>query len=1458
MNITKKIFIYCIMVLMLFVCINATCASDTFDANLTNGNATDSLSVYVVNSNQDKLSTSSDTYMIDGNGYEDYTKTSDAVGVTDGGETILTQNSASIVINNVTYKSYFDDSGKLVSSVPDGAILDFQGLFVGEFPVYIDKSVNVVSSTEDALFDAGDTYAGNDINSFNINKGGDNTNITGLKFINYCLYIVGASNVTVDGVSIVANKSGVGRGTGFLSIHSGASNTLVKNSYFENGGTGSSLLVLGKGGSYATFDHNLFNITGASGNILSANQYVGTGKSPEHTTYTNNILYNNRPASAFCYAMTVSGSGNLVENNTIYHNGNGIINQDSASSSDNVYRNNSVYGTATFNPSANSLVENNRVQGVTTISAGATVKNNNFTIVKIAGENAFFTNNDVAGNVTVSANNNVIKENNIVSTSDYAVDLGTTTGNTVTDNYLVSSLYKGDFAVTGDLDNNVVINNTPVAPVVVDADTVWIGNNATVTVTVANSTGNVTITVNGKNQTVALVDGVVTVEIASEDLVLGENPITVNYDGPDYPPVSVEDSIVVVDGVITNSTYKYYFDDDGNLVSVVPDGVTLDFQGLFLGEFPVYIDKAVNVVSSTDDALFDAGATYAGNDVNSFNVVAGGDNTNITGLEFINYCLYIVGASNVTVDGVSIVANKSGVGRGTGFLSIHSGASNTLVKNSYFENGGTGSSLLVLGKGGSYATFDHNLFNITGASGNILSANQYVGTGKSPEHTTYTNNILYNNRPASAFCYAMTVSGSGNLVENNTIYHNGNGIINQYETSSSDNVYRNNSLYGTATFNPSANSLVENNNVQGVTTISAGATVKNNNFTTVKIAGENACFTNNDVAGNVTVSANNTVIKENNIISTTDYAIDLGNTTGNKVTGNELISPELYGDFAVKGDLDNNIVELNYPFEAKFSVSVDNITVGKTANINISINNCSEGSVNVIVDGRNYAVDINDGVALLEVPNLKVSTYTVGVTYDGSKYVAPGECIAEFTVSKLQSEAFITTSDLIVDTDVNVTVTIPGATGSVTLMIDDLTKDFDLIDGVATYTIESIEAGNHSINVVYPGDSTHDFVINSTKFTINKLDTILTAKYDNSSENIVATVKDAKGNPVSGLKVGFDVDGMKYVVSDANGQANYSTKDLPAKKYSVQVMAYGNEIYENSNNETVIFDLSKISTTLNVSDITVTYNSGKNFVATLKDANGNVISGAEVTIKLGTITKTLTTDNKGQVSLSLDGIIPDTYAAAITFDGDDTYAASNASAKVTINKVQAKIYLRNALYFVLQTKMVKITLWDANNNPIAGKTVYINLDEYGLKYSGVTDKDGNAYIRVGVGFGNHPATVSFEGDDIYNADSKTGMVRVIKETPSLMLPGAYTKFKATDVTKTIKVYLKDRYNKPLLPGTKVFVKINGQQYVGSIDVNGIASINLNLNEVGVYDIELYYTGNTAYNEVRKTTKITIV
>ena len=291
----------------------------------------------------------------------------------------------------------------------------------------------------------------------------------------------------------------------------------------------------------------------------------------------------------------------------------------------------------------------------------------------------------------------------------------------------------------------------------------------------------------------------------------------------------------------------------------------------------------------------------------------------------------------------------------------------------------------------------------------------------------------------------------------------------------------------------------------------------------------------------------------------------------------------------------------------------------------------------------------------------------------------------------------------------------------------------------------------------YPSSTTAKIIV------VNKLETKLTANYDANSKNIIATVKDSNGNPINGLRVGFALNGVKYATTDANGRAKYSTAGFADGTYKVTVQAYGNEIYMDSNKETVTF-----------------------------------------TIK---------------------------------------------------SKEMSKIFLRNALYFVTQTKLVQVTLWDANNNPLANKTVYIKA--YDSVWHGVTNENGDAFVRVGIGFGVHDATVSFDGDDQYNASTRAGYIRVIKQTPSVMVRGTDTMFKASDNNKVVKVHLRDRYDKALPEGSKIVLKLNGKTYVGTTDINGVASIKISINTIGTFTAEAMYGGNSAFNAVTRDVKIRI-
>ena len=263
---------------------------------------------------------------------------------------------------------------------------------------------------------------------------------------------------------------------------------------------------------------------------------------------------------------------------------------------------------------------------------------------------------------------------------------------------------------------------------------------------------------------------------------------------------------------------------------------------------------------------------------------------------------------------------------------------------------------------------------------------------------------------------------------------------------------------------------------------------------------------------------------------------------------------------------------------------------------------------------------------------------------------------------------------------------------------------------------------------------------------------------------------------------------------------------------------------------------------------------GQKFNMTLV-SDGEALANKRMSITFNGATDEYVTDENGMISYEIPQVTAGNYTIDMEFAGDAIYNPANASAIVNVVKAESKIYLRNALYFVTQTKMVKVTLWDGNNNAVAGKTVHITIDN--STWSGVTDENGTASIRVGVGYGNHNATVSFDGDDEYAASNRTGVVRVIKETPSIMLRGADSTFNVKDTSKTVKIYLWDRESKPLPAGSKVAIKVNGQTYIGYTDSEGIAKINIDINKAGTYEAELKYAGNSAYNAVSKKTKIYI-
>ena len=231
------------------------------------------------------------------------------------------------------------------------------------------------------------------------------------------------------------------------------------------------------------------------------------------------------------------------------------------------------------------------------------------------------------------------------------------------------------------------------------------------------------------------------------------------------------------------------------------------------------------------------------------------------------------------------------------------------------------------------------------------------------------------------------------------------------------------------------------------------------------------------------------------------------------------------------------------------------------------------------------------------------------------------------------------------------------------------------------------------------------------------------------------------------------VNGKEYTKALDKGKATVTIDDLPAGTYNATVTYSGDDKYGGSTSNTT-FTIDPVKTSISAAKVSATYNVAKKLVITLKDSNGNVLAGKKVTVKVGTISKTLTTNAKGQVSLDVSSLVPKTYTATIKFAGDEIYASSSGSAKVAVSKAKSKITAKKkAFKSKVKDKKYTITL-KAGKKAI--KKVKVSLKVKGKTYKAKTNAKGKAIFKIKklTKKGKYNAVVKFAGNKYYKKATK--------------------------------------------------------------------------------------------------------
>ncbi len=1404
------------------------------------------------------------------------------------------------IVTNETFFDYFIN-GTLADYVPEGATLDFRGKFYShddvKFDLVINKPINMISTTGDAFIDlnttAGSLLGENPGSCFTINNGGSGSNVSGIIFHNTQVWIYDAHNVVLNNISVIVENKRVGSGVGTTAIRHGSTNVTLKNSYIYTSNNGGSSSIVLTHVQNCTVENNTIVGEGKVGNLLYLNTFndAGCDLSNDYNKIINNKITGPSPAAGICYGIGINGNNNLIAGNVINYAGNGIVPAWGATPNNNTYCGNVLIGGASMSVAASSIAYNNTVSGTLTIGSGSVAYNNTAKAISVSsnsvvsnssatatltvqagakvanvtaaslsvnGKNAVIENVSISGvgtikssatnttlinstfggMLTVQSAKNTIKYNNIVLATGDAAILATGGDNVITNNYLIAGDKLGDNAVNSTVETNIVKDNLPggIVNVTITAKDVFEGSDVIIDVTVdslSNLTEKFMLKINNKEYVLSFTDSKANVTIS--DLTAGKYDIAVTYGDETYTLINATSDVSVYGNVVTNETFFIYFDEDGLLREEVPFD-----ELIFKGEF----SDIVNLISITTPLKITSDNAVLRNI--AFAVLS--DNVVLNGLTLISNvscadnggALILVAGNNVNVSNMNIsyIIKES-----VDAVAINAnGVSNLNVVNSniFFESCPKDDSLTA------------SAINIDGVSNSFINGNNI---------TAVLPYLFASNYDMKYFMMGVNTVNPIRMRECNNVTFSKNNV----NTTAND---------GSASFPTlqcmfivgSNDCVIDGNNFSMIDTVIPAGTsnylyginigynknlmISNNDFKMSTAGGKDAAGTAYAIQGvecEVSMIGNNIT----SISNGPNLGIYFASMTGG--------TSELY--------IANNLINVTGLASASGSWAlVSGIEVqngnAKIYNNTVYTYNVGDYSPENYMYGISYAqymygdrsFDIRDNRIYVD------GHYAVSfINVDGSNVTGNllitrnlgGDAAVEIKAGKnnVVENNYPRSSDLIF----NITSEEPGkilidvtidkkATGNIAVVVDGDKYDVAIVNGSAKLTLSDLPAGVYYIEAKYNGNSIVTESYNSTKFTIDLIDSSIAVEAKDIKCGEEAVITATVTNGATGT-VTFFVNGKTYVVDITDSVATLKIADLTTGDYPVFAYYNGDKYYKTSYNSTT-FNVAKLAstTTVNVSDIKV----GEDAVISI--AVPEITSGV-VSVTVGdAIYNVAVVDGKG--SLTLSGLASGSYDVVAKFNGDDKYLASEDSAKFNVTKLASTIDIAVDNIKVGENAVISVALpEDATGEVIIsvnGKN-YTVMTKYGMANVTISD----------LANGTYSVDVFYNGDDIYAPIKNSTAFTVSKVSDYNMTVDIADIVKGENATITVSV--------PEDGTGSVIVTINGTDYNGTV-VNGTAKVIIPGLDEGSYKVVTFYTGDNKYDSmivngtitVNKNTRTTLI
>ena len=1039
----------------------------------------------------------------------------------------------------------------------------------------------------------------------------------------------------------------------------------------------------------------------------------------------------------------------------------------------------------------------------------------NVLISDVGYDGVFNINVALTGVDAIGLNGNVIVT---VNNKDYSVNIVNGKG-TAVGVKLAAGTYDFTAAWAGNDNYNAVGDSGKFSVAKVDSiidvavSDIKVGEDAVISVKLlSDATGSVTVTVNGKDYTETVVNGVANVKVA--DLKAGTYDVAVKYSGDNNYNAAVATSsftVSKVDSTMDVTVNDIVFGGDLTVDAVLPGDATGEVVITVNGvDYPVPIvdGKATGTIGGLAAGDYTVTVKYAGDDK-----YVGVEITEGVNVAKAQPVLGVVIADVDYGNGFVIEATLTGVNSAplNGNVIVTVNGKEYTVKVTDGKGIATGDKLAAGTYGFAAAWAGNDNYNIVTENGdfkvNKIDSTVVVNVNniKVGEELTITVNV-----PSDA-TGDVTVSVDGK--EYNVAIENGKAVKTIADLKANDY---------TVTVKYSG----DNN---------YNAAVAASSFTVSKVD-STMDVTVNDIVfgGDLTVDAvlpgdatGEVVITVNGV----DYPVPIVDgkatgTIGGLAAGDYTVTVKYAGDDKYVGVEITEGVNVAKA-QPVLGVVIADVDYGNGFVIEATltgVNNAPlSGNVIVTVAGKEYIVEVTDGKGIFTGDKLAAGTYGFAAAWAGNdNYNAVVEN-GDFKVNKIDSTVAVNADDIKVGENVTVTVNVPtDATGDVIIIVDGVDYTVAIENGKAVKTIADLKANDYTVTVKYSGDNNYNANQNTTEFSVSKIsDYNMDISVPEIKEGVNSTIsvdlpKDATGT------VTVEIDGKKYTANVIDGTANVIVSGLSAGDYNITTVYSGDAKYDSMTKKGNITVIPNVNVNLDVSDVEMFYHDGSRLVAKLTDFQGKPIVNATIYFSINGVTYAKTTDANGTASIGLN-LESGAYPVIVAYNGSASYSKISKNITVTINP---SIIADDLVKMYKNDTKFSAKFLGSDGKVLANTTVKFNIN--GVLYTRTTNNDGVGSLAINLRPGEYVLTA-------YNpvTGEQQGFNITVK---SLIVTQDLTKYYMNASSFQATIYDK---NGSLAVGKNVTFNINGVFYTRTADENGIVSLAINLRP-GEYIITTIY------------------